>query len=90
MDIQNLFEIVDYKGKFVGAVTVILSKESDTTPLCPVYCNMLVSVCANLLVHYPELRGVRYSGVLFTLGGSAGTKARCPLDRGVHYLECPL
>ena len=24
------------------------------------------------------------------IGGLAGAKARCPLDRGVCYLECPL
>ena len=24
------------------------------------------------------------------IGGSASAKARCPLDRGVRYLECPL
>ena len=24
------------------------------------------------------------------IGGSASAKARCPLDGGVHYLECPL
>ena len=24
------------------------------------------------------------------IGGSAGAKARCLLDRGVHHLECPL
>ena len=24
------------------------------------------------------------------IGGSVGAKARCPLDRGVRYVECPL
>ena len=41
-----------------------------TTPLCPlweVYCNVLVSVRASLLVRYPELRGVRYSEGRFVL-----------------------
>ena len=34
---------------------------------------------------------VHYSGVLFSyIGGLAGAKARCLLDGGVHYLECPL
>ena len=45
------------------------AKLPDATPLCPLleaYCNatVLVSVCASLLVCYPELRGVCYSGVL--------------------------
>ena len=51
-------------------------------------CNVLVSVRASLLVRYLELRGVRYSGVLFILvnvGGWASAKARCPLDGGVCY-----
>ena len=48
---------------------------------------MLVSVCVSLLVCYPELRGVHYSGVQ-VIERSAGAKAR--LDGGVHYLECPL
>ena len=42
----------------------------STMPLCPlkeVYCSVLVSVRARLLVHYLELRGVRYSGVRFIL-----------------------
>ena len=46
------------------------AKLSDAVPLCPLleaYCNVLVSVRANLLVRYPELRGVCYSGVLFIL-----------------------
>ena len=63
------------------------SQVSNATPLClllEVYCNVLVSVYAGLLVRYPELRGVHYSEILFILviiGGLAGAKARCPLDR---------
>ena len=63
-------------------------------PLSEAYCNVLVSVCASLLVRYPELRGVRYSGVqtilLVIIRRSASAKAICPLDGGVCYLECPL
>ena len=35
----------------------------------------------------PLFRGSVY---ISYIGGSAGAKARCPLDGGVRYLECPL
>ena len=28
--------------------------------------------------------------ISYNIGGLADAKARCPLDRGVRYLECPL
>ena len=95
MNLQSLFKTVDYKGEFIWAITVISSQESGATPLCPVYkiyCNVLVPLRASLLVRYPELRGVRYSGIVCInyIGGSVLAKARCPLDGGVRYLECPL
>ena len=52
-------------GNTVGPIQM-----SDAMPLCPlkeVFCNVLVSVRASLLVRYLELRGVRYSWFLFIL-----------------------
>ena len=94
MNLQNLFKTVGYKVEFVWAVTVIplgLIQES-ATPLCQlweIYGNVLASVRASLLVCYLEYSLFGGSAYISYIGGSASVKAR-QLDRGVHYLECPL
>ena len=67
-------KVVGYKGEFVWAghsnTVVSVHVPGDATPLCSlweVYYNVLVSVGASLLVCYPELRGICYSGVLSIL-----------------------
>ena len=61
-----------------------------------IYCNVLVSVYASLLVRCPELRGVSYSGVqtiilVIDIGRLAGAKAICPVSAiwSVRYKKFP-
>ena len=51
------------------------------------YINTII-VCARLFVHYPELFGD--SVCISYIGRSANAWVRCPLDRGVCYLESSL
>ena len=70
MNLQSLLKTIGYKGEFVWAVMVMALRVSETTSLCrlsKVYFNALVSVDASLLVCYPELTGVGYSGILLIL-----------------------
>ena len=93
MNLHSLLKTVGYKGEFIWAITVISSQESGAKPLCPGIRGLLQCASTTWCKSSYPLPGIKRCplfGGSVCMGRSSGAKARCPLDGGVRYLECPL